>query len=116
MKHISRNLQTGLALFVIAALLLAGASTGRPQTAQAAPQGPLATGLCGSDASLVGCWPIDEGSGTRRQDGSGNGNTGAAGWRNLGGRRSGNPGKALNLDGTQYVKFRMPTAWMSAAT
>ena len=111
MKPISRNLQTGLALFVIAALLLAGASTGSPQTAQAAPQGPLTSGLCGSDASLVGCWLFDEGSGTTTADGSGNGNIGtlvmAHTWV---ADRSRNAGKALHFDGVRSQYVRVPDA------
>ncbi len=37
-------------------------------SALAAPEGSLPTGLCGIDSALVGCWPMDEGSGTTVSD------------------------------------------------
>jgi hypothetical protein len=61
-----------------------------------------ASGLCGYDASLVGCWPMEEGSGTTLIDATSFGNdgniTGVPTWV------AGYRGQALNLSGTgQYA-------------
>ncbi len=61
-----------------------------------------ASGLCGSDPTLVGCWPMEEGSGTELIDATANGNdavvTGAPSWI------TGKIGQGLDLSGTgQYA-------------
>ncbi len=70
--------------------------------------GEARSGLCENDSTLVGCWPMEEGSGTMVIDATANGNDGTL--VNDGGTmwvadRFGNAGKALHFDGTnQYVK------------